>query len=307
MGRFLTRARWNAARCGVQTGSPGHCHGRSRRGRLASRRGRLASRRGRLASRFGRLASRFGRLASQVCGGEGASAGYSGDPSRPLACAKIKGAAMTEITVTDQAGVRHVAIDRPAKRNALTRAMYWALAAALAGAAEAGARAIWLHGSSECFTAGNDLGDFARAVPGERSAAWDFLEALIPCATPIVASVNGAAVGVGTTMLLHCDLVYCSADARFQLPFVNLGLCPEAASQPVASGPRRAVACLRVADAGRAVRRCDGARGGDRERGAAHCGRSRRPCTVPCTGVGRRSRPRRCEPPGRCCAAAQPP
>jgi enoyl-CoA hydratase/carnithine racemase len=150
---------------------------------------------------------------------------------------------MSEILVTDRAGVREIAIDRPAKRNALTRAMYWALGGALSGAAAAGARAIWLHGSPECFTAGNDLGDFGRAVPGERSAAWDFLEALIACDVPIVASVNGAAVGVGTTMLLHCDLVYCSASARFQLPFVNLGLCPEAASSlllPARAGVLRA-------------------------------------------------------------------
>lgn len=150
---------------------------------------------------------------------------------------------MSEILVTDRSGLREIALDRPAKRNALTRAMYRALASALSDAAAAGARAIWLHGSAECFTAGNDLGDFAQAVPGERSAAWDFLEALIACDVPIVASVNGAAVGVGTTMLLHCDLVYCSAGARFQLPFVNLGLCPEAASSlllPARAGILRA-------------------------------------------------------------------
>ena len=149
----------------------------------------------------------------------------------------------SEIGVVDRPGVREIAIDRPAKRNALTRAMYGALGDALAGAAAAGARAIWLHGSAECFTAGNDLGDFARAVPGERSAAWGFLEQLIACDVPIVASVNGAAIGVGTTMLLHCDLVYCSAGARFQLPFVNLGLCPEAASSlllPARAGALRA-------------------------------------------------------------------
>ena len=158
---------------------------------------------------------------------------------------------MTEITVTDDAGVRSIAIDRPAKRNALTRAMYWSLAAALSEAGASGARAIWLHGSAECFTAGNDLGDFARAVPGERSAAWDFLEALIPCSVPIVVSVNGAAVGVGTTMLLHCDLVYCSATARFQLPFVNLGLCPEAASSlllPARAGLLRASELLMLGE-----------------------------------------------------------
>ena len=154
---------------------------------------------------------------------------------------------MSEIVVTDRPGVREVALNRPAKRNALTRAMYAALGEALTGAASAGARAIWLHGGVECFCAGNDLGDFARAVPGEPSAAWAFLEALIACDTPIVASVNGAAVGVGTTMLLHCDLVYCSAGARFQLPFVNLGLCPEAASTlllPARAGALRAAELL---------------------------------------------------------------
>ena len=184
-------------------------------------------------------------------GGRGHRAGIALPSAGRYRVATKKGDAVTEITVTDQAGVRHVAIDRPAKRNALTREMYRTLAAALTGAAEAGARAIWLHGSEECFTAGNDLGDFARAVPGERSAAWDFLEALLPCETPIVASVNGAAVGIGTTMLLHCDLVYCSAGARFQLPFVNLGLCPEAASSlllPARAGLLRASELLMLGD-----------------------------------------------------------
>jgi enoyl-CoA hydratase/carnithine racemase len=137
---------------------------------------------------------------------------------------------MSDIVVHDDAGVREIRIDRPAKRNALTRAMYVAMAEALSGAAAAGNRAVWLHGSAECFTAGNDIGDFAQARPGEPSAGIMFLEGLLDCETPIVASVNGAAVGIGTTMLLHCDLVYCSAQARFQLPFVNLGICPEAAS-----------------------------------------------------------------------------
>lgn len=159
---------------------------------------------------------------------------------------------MTEIVVTERPGIREIAINRPDKRNALTRAMYAALGEALSGAAAAGARAIWLHGSTECFTAGNDLGDFARALPGERSAAWNFLECLIACELPIVASVNGAAVGVGTTMLLHCDLVYCSAAVRFQLPFVNLGLCPEAASSlllPMRAGALRASELLLLGDA----------------------------------------------------------
>ena len=78
---------------------------------------------------------------------------------------------MTDIIIQDSAGVREVRIDRPAKRNALTRAMYGAMSDALSGAAAAGARAIWLRGSEECFTAGNDLGDFAQAQPGQPSAA----------------------------------------------------------------------------------------------------------------------------------------
>ena len=158
---------------------------------------------------------------------------------------------MAEIIVTDRPGVREIAIDRPAKRNALTRAMYGALGDALAGAAAAGARAIWLRGSAECFTAGNDLGDFAQARPGERSAAVDFLEIVMACDTPLVASVNGAAVGIGVTLLLHCDLVYCSEGARFQLPFVNLGLCPEAASSlllPARAGFLRASELLLLGD-----------------------------------------------------------
>ncbi len=154
---------------------------------------------------------------------------------------------MADITIEDGDGVRGVRIDRPAKRNALTRAMYDAMSDALSGAAAAGARAIWLHGSEECFTAGNDLGDFAQAQPGQPSAAMAFLHALVGCETPVVVSVNGAAVGIGTTLLMHCDLVYCSAGARFQLPFVNLGLCPEAGSSrllPAMAGMRRAAELL---------------------------------------------------------------
>ncbi|MGI4951826.1 MAG: enoyl-CoA hydratase-related protein, partial [Janthinobacterium lividum] len=160
---------------------------------------------------------------------------------------KKRAAMMSEIVISDNAGMRDVRIDRPAKRNALTRAMYGTLSAALSSAAADGVRAIWLHGSAECFTAGNDIGDFAQAVPGAPSAAMAFLEALLACPVPIVASVNGAAVGIGTTMLLHCDLAYASEGARFQLPFVGLGLCPEAGSSlllPVVAGPKLAAELL---------------------------------------------------------------
>nr|WP_254070324.1 enoyl-CoA hydratase-related protein [Acidisphaera sp. L21] len=193
-------------------------------------------------------------LDRRACEEDVTSLPYSPPAPRELhvATSKRTEAALTsEIEITDRPGLRDIAINRPAKRNALTRAMYRALSDGLSGAAGVGARAIWLHGSAECFTAGNDLGDFAHAMPGAPSAAWGFLEALIACDTPIVATVNGAAVGVGTTMLLHCDLVCCSAGARFQLPFVNLGLCPEAASTlllPARAGLLRASELLLLGD-----------------------------------------------------------
>ncbi len=154
---------------------------------------------------------------------------------------------MNEVLVTDTGGVRRVRIDRPAKRNALTRDMYGRLADALAGASEAKARVVWLCGTEECFTAGNDMADFGRREPDRPSSAVPFLAALSGCKVPIVASVNGPAVGIGTTMLLHCDLVYASAGARFQLAFVNLGLCPEAGSTillPARAGSLRAAELL---------------------------------------------------------------
>lgn len=131
-----------------------------------------------------------------------------------------------------QDGCLQIGIHRPDKKNALTLAMYAAMAAALARAdREAGVRVVLLHGSEDCFTSGNDLQDFLGSPPdGESSPVFQFLEALDRAVKPVVAAVNGAAVGIGTTLLLHCDLVYAGESARFQLPFVNLGLCPEAAS-----------------------------------------------------------------------------
>jgi enoyl-CoA hydratase/carnithine racemase len=117
--------------------------------------------------------------------------------------------------------------------------------------ADAAVRVVLITGSEQCFTAGNDLEDFLKAKPGETSHALLFLEALATAQKPMVAAVSGVAVGLGTTMLLHCDLVYASSTARFQLPFVNLGICPEAGSSyilPAMVGQRRAAELLLLGD-----------------------------------------------------------
>lgn len=134
---------------------------------------------------------------------------------------------------------------RPAKRNAITVAMYEALTAALAAAvADEAVRAVVFLGADGVFTAGNDLKDFMANPPtGEDSAVFRLLQALVDCPKPLVAGVDGAAVGIGTTMLLHCDLVVASDRARFQMPFVKLGLVPEGASSvllPARVGMQRA-------------------------------------------------------------------
>jgi enoyl-CoA hydratase/carnithine racemase len=133
-------------------------------------------------------------------------------------------------TTTD--GVSLIEIARPEKKNALTLAMYEALAAALAGAqSEPAVRALVITGQPGIFTAGNDLADFmARPPSGEDSPVFRFMRALSGFEKPVVAAVTGAAVGIGTTMLLHCDLVYVAEDARLSMPFVSLGLVPEFAS-----------------------------------------------------------------------------
>ncbi len=137
---------------------------------------------------------------------------------------------------------------RPEKRNALTPEMYRALADAIARAeSDPGVRAILLHGRPDCFTAGNDLRDFLDRPAGEPPAALGFLARIAGAKKPVVAAVGGPAVGIGTTMLLHCDLVFAAATARFQLPFVPLGLVPEAASSlllPAIAGYHRAAALL---------------------------------------------------------------
>ncbi|MFN3581517.1 MAG: enoyl-CoA hydratase [Pseudomonas sp.] len=121
---------------------------------------------------------------------------------------------------------------RPDKKNALTRDMYSSMAKAIEEAQQDdGLRAVIIQGSDSCFTSGNDVADFINVPPaGPDSPVYDFLKAICHAQKPLIAAVNGPAVGVGTTLLLHCDLVYVAEDAKLKMPFVNLGLCPEAGS-----------------------------------------------------------------------------
>jgi enoyl-CoA hydratase/carnithine racemase len=152
------------------------------------------------------------------------------------------------IVVSVENRVLTVRLDRLEKKNALTRGMYLGMIEALKQAdADPNVRVVLITGTEACFTAGNDLVDFANAKPGETSPAILYLQTLAAAQKPVIAAVGGVAVGIGTTMLLHCDLVYASSDARFQLPFVNLGLCPEAGSStllPALMGHRKAAELL---------------------------------------------------------------
>ncbi|WP_456025701.1 enoyl-CoA hydratase-related protein [Pseudomonas capeferrum] len=133
------------------------------------------------------------------------------------------------ILLQRERGLLTLQLNRPDKKNALTRAMYTQLAHALEQAdAAPDIRAVLIQGSRECFTAGNDIGDFLEQPPSDLdSPPFHFMKSLLNCRKPVIAAVAGAAVGIGTTLLLHCDLVYISRDARLRMPFVNLGLCPE--------------------------------------------------------------------------------
>jgi enoyl-CoA hydratase/carnithine racemase len=152
------------------------------------------------------------------------------------------------IVVSIQDRILSIRLERPEKKNALTRGMYLGMIEALEQAEnDSAVRVVLITGTRDCFTAGNDLMDFANAKPGETSPAIVYLQTLAAAQKTVVAAVAGVAVGIGTTMLLHCDLVYAAPDARFQLPFVNLGLCPEAGSSvmlPELMGHRRAAELL---------------------------------------------------------------
>ena len=149
------------------------------------------------------------------------------------------------IDVRTEGGIATIAFARPDKKNAITADMYARMADGLeAAAADAAVRVVLIAGSAECFTAGNDLQDFLANPPsGDASPVFRFLRALAACPKPVVAAPCGPVVGVGTTMLLHCDLIYAGDNARFSVPFAQLGLCPEAASSlllPAIAGWQRA-------------------------------------------------------------------
>jgi enoyl-CoA hydratase/carnithine racemase len=158
------------------------------------------------------------------------------------------------VRISQADGVFHIQMARPEKKNALTAEMYHCMANALAAAdRDAAVRVILISGAGGNFTAGNDLADFLATPPMDESApVYRFIEGFSALEKPFVAAVEGVAIGVGTTMLLHCDLVYAGSSARFALPFANLGLTPEAASSLLLSlrtGHARAAEMLMLGEA----------------------------------------------------------
>lgn len=147
------------------------------------------------------------------------------------------------ISVEDHGPVRLITMNRVDKKNALTHAMYAALADGIAGTdADAALRVTVLTGAGDAFTSGNDLADFAAPQPAVRPVER-FLQTIATARKPLFAAVNGLAVGVGVTMLLHCDVVYAAPEATFTMPFTNLALVPEAGSSlllPRLAGHQRA-------------------------------------------------------------------
>jgi enoyl-CoA hydratase/carnithine racemase len=155
----------------------------------------------------------------------------------------------TDILVHTEAGITTLTFNRPDKKNSITAAMYAALADGLEAAqADDAVRCVVFQGNEAVFSAGNDIGDFLNNPPvGGDSSVYRFMRALSTFTKPVLAAVCGPAVGIGTTMLLHCDLVYAGDNAAFSMPFVNLGLCPEFASSvlvPQMMGYHRAAEAL---------------------------------------------------------------
>jgi enoyl-CoA hydratase/carnithine racemase len=157
--------------------------------------------------------------------------------------------AMTDILIHHEAGVATLTFNRLDKKNSITTAMYAAMADAVQGVAtDPATRVLVIQGHETIFSAGNDIADFLNNPPATAdSPVFRFLRAISTCPKPVVAAVCGPAVGIGTTLLFHCDLVYAGDNAAFSMPFVNLGLCPEAASSllvPRLMGYHRAAEAL---------------------------------------------------------------
>jgi enoyl-CoA hydratase/carnithine racemase len=164
-----------------------------------------------------------------------------------------------DILTTKSNGILTIEFNRPERKNAITAVMYQTMADALIEADnDPAVRAVLLTGKPEIFTAGNDLDDFLKnsapipGVPADSRPVFQFMRALNGCTKPVVAAVAGAAIGIGTTMLMHCDLVYAADNAKFSLPFSQLGLCPEFASSlllPQLAGYPRAAEKLLLGEA----------------------------------------------------------
>lgn len=143
---------------------------------------------------------------------------------------------MSDILTHIHAGVMTITFNRLDKKNSITSTMYSAMADAVAqAAADASVRVVLFQGHESIFSAGNDIGDFLNQPPStQESPVFRFLRGIATFEKPLLAAVAGPAVGIGTTMLFHCDLVYAGDNAAFSMPFVNLGLCPEAGSSLLA-------------------------------------------------------------------------
>jgi enoyl-CoA hydratase/carnithine racemase len=160
---------------------------------------------------------------------------------------------MSDILTHIDAGVMTITFNRLDKKNSITSSMYAAMADAVAqAAAAASVRVVLFQGHESIFSAGNDIGDFLNQPPStQESPVFRFLRGIATFEKPLLAAVAGPAVGIGTTMLFHCDLVYAGDNAAFSMPFVNLGLCPEAASSLLAPrmfGYHRAAEALLMGD-----------------------------------------------------------
>ena len=165
------------------------------------------------------------------------------------------------IATSKEDGILIIEFDRVERKNAITVAMYQAMSDAIAaGERDPEVRVLLIRGKSDIFTAGNDLEDFLRmSSPGLDSPVFAFMRALSQATKPVVAAVAGSAVGIGTTMLLHCDLVYAAEHAQFSMPFAQLGVCPEFASSlilPQMAGYHRAAEMLLLGEIFTAEQAC---------------------------------------------------